>query len=127
MVKVMFFVMAEVPAVIVARVGERGACTLRWRVHTGVNTRQSACSGQLVPLVRVDVSLIQDTSESTHRNLGSLGDYRGVDDFSRPADEFDVAALLTRLNKSRRLKPALDFAEGLRLKPPQPRPRRFER
>jgi len=49
-----------------------------------------------------------------------------IDDFACSSHQFDVASLLTRLNKSRRLKPALDFAEGLRLKSPQPRPRRFE-
>jgi len=39
--------------------------------------------------------------------------------------KLDVAAPLTDFDEADSLKPALDFSEGLGLKPPQPQPRSF--
>jgi hypothetical protein len=45
-----------------------------------------------------------------------------IRNIDQTANELHVAALLTRFNETCPLQSTLDFAEGLRLKPPQPRP-----
>ena len=48
-----------------------------------------------------------------------------IDDLARASHKFDVTALLAGFDEASRLKSALDFAEGLGPKPPQPRPRSY--
>jgi hypothetical protein len=68
-------------------------------------------SGQFVPAIQVDVSLIQDTSQRAYRTLLLVGTIAVVHRLTHSANEFYVATLLTRLSKSCRLKPTLDLAE----------------
>lgn len=65
-------------------------------------------SSEFSPIVRLVFCLVRDN--------------RRVDKLSRTSHELDVAAFLTGLDKTYRLEPSLDFAEGLRLKLSQPQP-----
>src|ERR1035441_1317706 len=52
-----------------------------------------------------------------------LGTMAGVDHLTGAPHELDMATLLAGFDKTDRFKTALDLAEGLGSKPPQPRPR----
>lgn len=91
------------------------------RQRMGVN--RPSWSAQLVPMIGINVRLVEDAAQSAHRDFALLRHNRRVDGFVQPPDELHVAALLAGFNEACRLKPALDLTEGLGLKPPQPRPR----
>ena len=55
--------------------------------------------------------LTENTAERANGNVAFPGYNRDVNDFSKSPRELDMAAAL-----------ALDLAEGLRIKPPQPQP-----
>lgn len=69
------------------------------------------------------MGLAENTPQCANRNLTLIRHDSGVDTFARISRKLNVAALLADFDKASRFKPALDFAEGLRLKPPQPQPR----
>jgi hypothetical protein len=80
-------------------------------------------SPKLIPIVDIEVRLIQDASQRTDRDLMLSWNNRGIHKRSRSANELDVAAFLTELPKACELETTLDLAKRLRLKPPQPQPR----
>lgn len=80
-------------------------------------------SAKPIPIIRMDVSLAEYTSQGSNRDFVFLWHDGGVDDIARPTNEFDMTACLAGFNETCGLKAALDLAERLRLKPPQPRPR----
>jgi hypothetical protein len=65
----------------------------------------------------------KNAAEGANWNIGLLRHNRCVDGLREPSHKFDVTALLAGFDESGGLKPTLDLAEGLRLKPPQPQPR----
>jgi hypothetical protein len=69
------------------------------------------CS-ELLPVLRTDVCLVQNTAESSHRDFMLPGDYRGVRSVATDARELDVTTLLAYLLKTGSFKATLDFAEG---------------
>ena len=69
------------------------------------------CS-ELLPVLRTDECLVENTTESSHRDFMLPGDYHGVCSLTIDAGELDVTTLLARLSKTGSFKTALDFAEG---------------
>jgi hypothetical protein len=70
-----------------------------------------ASASQIVPHVGIDVGLTQDAAQGADRDLGLSWDNGGIDGLALSPDELDVATSLTGFDESRRLEPALDFAE----------------
>ena len=67
------------------------------------------CS-ELLPVLRTDECLVQNTAESSHRDFMLPGDYHGVRSLATDAAELDVTTLLAYLSKTGSFKTALDFA-----------------
>src|SRR6185369_2141583 len=80
---------------------------------------------QLLPFLRIDMCLVQDAAQRTHWDFRLPRNNGSVHDLALSPDELDVTALLAGFDEPRGFQPALDLTEGLRLKPPQPRPRSF--
>jgi len=55
--------------------------------------------------------LIEDAAQRAYRDFALLGHDRYVNNFVQPANELDVAALLSGFNKAGRFQTALDFAK----------------
>jgi hypothetical protein len=83
-------------------------------------------STQRIPLLRIDVGLTQDAAQSADWDFILSRHNCNVSGLADSPHKLDVAALLANLGESCSLEPALDFAEGLGLKPPQPLPRPSE-
>lgn len=62
---------------------------------------------ELFPDFGVDVGLIEDAAQGADRNLRVPGNDRRIDNWAQSSDEFDVAASLTGLDKTRSFEPAL--------------------
>lgn len=82
-----------------------------------------APSIQCSPILRVDMGLVENASQRADRDLVLPRHDRCIYRLSRTSNELHVAALLSGLHEAKRFQPPLDLAEGLRLKPSQPRPR----
>ena len=78
---------------------------------------------EFVPGVGTDVSLAENTAQRADRDLAFPWHNGSIDDLTRSSNELDVAALLAGFDKPGGLKAALDLAEWVRPKPPQPQPR----
>jgi hypothetical protein len=68
------------------------------------------CS-EVLPVLRSDVSLVQNTPESTHWDFMFPGDYRGVCSIGFDARRLDVTTLWAYLLKTGGFETPLDFAE----------------
>jgi hypothetical protein len=68
------------------------------------------CS-EALPVLRIDVSLVQNTPGSTHWDFMFPGDYRGVSSIGFDARKLDVTTLLAYLLKAGGFETPLDFAE----------------
>jgi hypothetical protein len=80
---------------------------------------------QLGPIFRIDMGLVENTTQRADGNLCLPRHDDRVHGPRGASNEFYVTAFLTRLREAVCLQPALDFPVRLRLKPSQPRPRRF--
>ena len=78
---------------------------------------------QLVPGLRVDMRLVQNTPQRSDRDFMVTRHNGSIDVAVRLPCEFNVTSFLADLSETRRLKTTLDLAESQRLKPPQPQPR----
>jgi hypothetical protein len=72
------------------------------------------------------MGLVQNAAKGTNGNFGFPRHDGSVDGLLKSPYEFDVTAFLAGFDEAHSLKPAPDLAERLRLKPPQPQPRRYE-
>ena len=77
----------------------------------------------MFPLLKIEMRLIENASQCSHRDFGLLRNNRGVSNRFGAADELDVTALLRTLRKTSGFQSALHFAVGQGLKPRQPLPR----
>ena len=64
-------------------------------------------SGQFIPLVGINMRLVEDAAQFAYRNFAFLGNDCGVYGFVHLADELDMAALLARFDKPRCFQAAL--------------------
>ena len=85
--------------------------------------KRAARLAEFVPVIGSDVGLAENAVQRADRDLGFPWHNGGIDDLTRAPHELDMAALLAGFDKAGRFKTALDLAERLGLKPPQPRPR----
>jgi hypothetical protein len=82
-------------------------------------------SSELIPLLRIDVSLIENTAQRSDWNFGFSRHNHSVDETAARSHKLHVASSLANLHEACGLKTPLDLAKGLRLKPTQPLPQQF--
>jgi hypothetical protein len=100
-------------------------CNLPWpciraRLQRGTQTSEP------LPIFGINVSLIENASQSSDWNFAFSGDDGRIDNFTQAPDELYVATLLRCFGETSRFKPPLDLAEGLRINSTQLRPRLVE-
>ncbi len=95
----------------------------RFAVKMAQEAKQSA---QLIPIIWMNVSLIQDATQGANWDFAFPGHNGGVHGLAKPPHKLDVTALLASFDEPRGLKPAFNLAKWQGTKPPQPQPRSCE-
>ena len=77
---------------------------------TGVRTLlrgsslNSSCSAEFLPVLGIDVDLVENTAQRTDRDFALTGNYRGVDGLAEAPDKLYVTSFLMGFYEPCRLK-----------------------
>ena len=90
----------------------RGPCAGCPLSHRRVRKRTARYPwSERIPLVGVNVRLIEDATKGAYRDFTFLRHDGCVDDLAGASDEFDMAAFLSCFDEPGRLDPAFDLSE----------------